>query len=163
MDRSEEIDNKVESQKRSREFRNGVITGGLVTALLFVGIYAGGTAYQMYKVREAQADAAQSDESVINADTLQKMKLIEDAIASYYYYEDDISYEELQDGIYKGMVNSLGDPYSEYYSREELEEVMSSNMGISYGIGAYISSNDQRSQGGVSGAGCGAERRRYHI
>ena len=104
MDRSEEIDNKVESQKRSREFRNGVITGGLVTALLFVGIYAGGTAYQMYKVREAQADAAQSDESVINADTLQKMKLIEDAIASYYYYEDDISYEELQDGIYKGKI-----------------------------------------------------------
>jgi len=151
VDRSEEIDNKVESQKRSREFRNGVITGGLVTALLFVGIYAGGTAYQMYKVREAQADAAQSDESVINADTLQKMKLIEDAIASYYYYEDDISYEELQDGIYKGMVNSLGDPYSEYYSREELEEVMSSNMGISYGIGAYISINKQMNMAMISG------------
>ena len=121
MDRSEEVDNRAESQKGSRDFRNGVITGGLVTALLLVSIYAGGTAYRMYKVREARADVTESDESVVNTDTLQKMKLIEDAIANYYYYEDDISYEELQDGIYKGMVNSLGDPYSEYYSREELE------------------------------------------
>lgn len=151
MDRSEEVDNRAESQKGSRDFRNGVITGGLVTALLLVSIYAGGTAYRMYKVREARADVTESDESVVNTDTLQKMKLIEDAIANYYYYEDDISYEELQDGIYKGMVNSLGDPYSEYYSREELEEVMSSNMGISYGIGAYISINKQMNMAMISG------------
>lgn len=161
MDRTEDIDNKAENlaeleeenknRKSSREFRNGVITGSLVAAFLLIGIYAGRMAYQMYKVREARTNVAESDESVINTDTLQKMKVIEDAIANYYYYEDDISYEDLEDGIYKGMVNSLGDPYSEYYSREELEEVVSSNMGISYGIGAYISINKQMNMAMISG------------
>ena len=134
MDRSEEVENKVEvragiegeneKKKSSRDFRNGVITGGLIAALLLVGIYAGRMAYQMYRVREARADAAaEGSESVINAETLQKMKIIEEAIQNRFYYEDDISYEELQDGIYKGMVNSLGDPYSEYYSKEELKRL----------------------------------------
>ena len=162
MDRSEEVENKVEvragiegeneKKKSSRDFRNGVITGGLIAALLLVGIYAGRMAYQMYRVREARADAAaEGSESVINAETLQKMKIIEEAIQNRFYYEDDISYEELQDGIYKGMVNSLGDPYSEYYSKEELEEVVNSNNGISYGIGAYISINKQMNMAMISG------------
>lgn len=162
MDRSEEVGNNVEvrvgiegeneKKKSSRDFRNGVITGGLIAALLFVGIYAGRMAYQMYRVREARANAAsEGSESVINAETLQKMKVIEDAIQNRFYYEDDISYEELQDGIYKGMVNSLGDPYSEYYSKEELEEVVNSNNGISYGIGAYISINKQMNMAMISG------------
>ena len=129
-----------------------MITGGLIAALLFVGICAGRMAYQMYRVREARADvAAEGNESVINAETLQKMKVIEEAIQNRFYYEDDISYEELQDGIYKGMVNSLGDPYSEYYSKEELEEVVNSNNGISYGIGAYISINKQMNMAMISG------------
>lgn len=162
MDRSEEVENNVEvragiegeneKKKSSRDFRNGVITGGLIVALLLVGIYAGRMAYQMYRVREARADAAaEGSESVINAETLQKMKIIEEAIQNRFYYEDDISYEELQDGIYKGMVNSLGDPYSEYYSKEELEEVVNSNNGISYGIGAYISINKQMNMAMISG------------
>ena len=162
MDRSEEVENNVEvragtegenaKKKSSRDFRNGVITGGLIAALLFVGVYAGRMAYQMYRVHEARADAASGgSESVINAETLQKMKVIEEAIQNRFYYEDDISYEELQDGIYKGMVNSLGDPYSEYYSKEELEEVVDSNNGISYGIGAYISINKQMNMAMISG------------
>lgn len=162
MDKSEEVGNNVEvraeaegeneKKKKSRDFRNGMITGGLIAALLIVGIYAGKMAYQMYRVREAQADVAAEDgKSVVNTETLQKMKVIEDVIQNYYYYEDDISYEELQDGIYKGMVNSLGDPYSEYYSKEELEEVVDSNNGISYGIGAYISINKQMNMAMISG------------
>lgn len=162
MDRSEEVENNVEvrtkiegeneKKKSSRDFRNGVITGGLIAALLFVAIYAGRMAYQMYRVREARAAvAAEGSESVINTETLQKMKVIEEAIQNRFYYEDDISYEELQDGIYKGMVNSLGDPYSEYYSKEELEEVVNSNNGISYGIGAYISINKQMNMAMISG------------
>lgn len=162
MDRSEEVENNVEvrteiegendKKRSSRDFRNGVITGGLIAALLFVGFYAGIMTYQMYRVREARADVtAEGSESVINTETLQKMKVIEEAIQNRFYYEDDISYEELQDGIYKGMVNSLGDPYSEYYSKEELEEVVNSNNGISYGIGAYISINKQMNMAMISG------------
>ena len=50
---------------------------------------------------------------------------------------------DLQEGVYKGLVYALGDPYSEYYTKEELEEVVNSNKGVAYGIGAYISLNKQ--------------------
>ena len=50
------------------------------------------------------------------------MELIEQVIDTYYYQED-IDQEELENGIYRGMVESLGDPYSAYYSAEELKEM----------------------------------------
>ena len=50
----------------------------------------------------------------------------------------------------------MGDPYSEYYSKEELEDVMESNEGISYGIGAYISLNQTMNLPMISGVMDGA-------
>lgn len=160
MDRSEEVENRPQiemesteenrKKKGSKDFRNGVITGGLVTALLLIGIYTGRMVYQLYTVRMTDADANGS-ESVISTETIQKMQVIEDAINSYYYYEDDISSKEMREGIYKGMVNALDDPYSEYYSKEELEQVVNDNMGISYGIGAYISMSKQMNMAMISG------------
>lgn len=163
MDRSEEVDNRAElemksegkreKERRSGEFRNGMIVGGLIAALLLTAIYAGGIVYRLYRVREAKADtvADSADISVVNRQTLQKIKMIEDAINKYYFYNDDIAPEDLREGIYKGMVSSLGDPYSEYYTKEELEEVISDNMGISYGIGAYISISKQTNMPMISG------------
>ena len=55
--------------------------------------------------------------------------------------------KDLEEGIYRGMLDSLGDPYSTYYSVEELEELQNDTEGIYYGIGAYISL-DQETQGG---------------
>lgn len=76
-------------------------------------------------------------ESVVTMETLQKMQVVENVLWQSYYGEP-ITEEKLQEGIYRGMVAALGDPYSEYYSKEELEDALSSNQGISYGIGAYI-------------------------
>ena len=44
----------------------------------------------------------------------------------------------LENGIYSGMIASLGDPYSAYYSVEELKEMQQDVEGIYYGIGAYV-------------------------
>ncbi|MBD5394112.1 MAG: S41 family peptidase [Lachnospiraceae bacterium] len=49
------------------------------------------------------------------------------------------------------MVAALGDPYSEYYTKEELEETLNSNKGISYGIGAYISLDQEMDMAMISG------------
>lgn len=148
-----EPEGEDERKKNSRAFRNGVITGGLIAAFLLTGIYAGSILYRLYNVREAKTDTVADgrEESVVNAQTLQKIKVIEDAIRDYYFYDDDVSSEDLQEGIYKGMVYSLGDPYSEYFSRDELEEVVNSNMGISYGIGAYISISKQMNMAMING------------
>ena len=98
-------------------------------------------AYQIIKIKGAAAEAA--SESVVNTETIQKIKLLESVIDEVYYYGDNVSIDDLQEGVYKGLVYALGDPYSEYYTKEELEEVVNSNKGVAYGIGAYISLNKQ--------------------
>lgn len=147
----EEIEVQSEKRKRVRDFRNGVIVGLLAAVLLLLGAYAGRTAYQLHIVNGSRTEASENDNSVVSTETIQKIKTIEAAIDASYYYSDEVSSSDLQEGIYKGMVNALGDPYSEYYTKEELEEAVNSNQGISYGIGAYISLDKQMNMAMISG------------
>ena len=155
---TENLNEGGEKKRARKNFFSGTVFGILVMLLLFTGIYVGKTAYQLIAVKGAGSQTAESeaDGSVVSTETLQKMKTIEEVINTYYYYDEDVSTEELQNGVYRGMMTSLGDPYSEYYSKEELEEVSNSNQGISYGIGAYISLNQQMNMAMISGVMEGA-------
>ena len=87
--------------------------------------------------------------SVVTSATTAKMTMIERLIKKNYYM--DVDEEELRDGIYRGMLASLNDPYSEYYSAEDLKEVIESNEGIYYGIGAYVSLDTDLNLSVISG------------
>ena len=65
-----------------------------------------------------------------------KLSTIIGIIKSYYY--EDVDNDDLVDGIYKGVVSSLGDPYSEYYTAEEYEDLMATLTGNYAGIGALL-------------------------
>jgi len=137
----------VDTFNRERSFRGfftGLLFGLLFGALAASGFYFAGNFYQLIRSQSEQASAASQEdgESVVNADTIQKMKTIEEVINTYHY-GDEISSGDLQEGVYKGMVKALKDPYAEYYTKDELEETLNSNQGISYGIGAAISLNKE--------------------
>lgn len=136
-------------KKNSRSFLSGLILGVFLSAVVFGGIFMARNIYILLKVHSTETSAAGSG-SVISTETLQKMKTVEEVINEYYYGEE-VTSEELQAGIYKGMVAALNDPYSEYYTKEELEETLNSNKGISYGIGAYISLNVEMDTAMISG------------
>jgi len=140
---------KKEKKQSRKNFLLGMVFGMLIVSLVFVSVYAGRMAYHLLTVRGTGAQSAEGG-SVVSTDTIQKMRTIEDIIDTYYY-GDTVTAKELQNGVYKGMMASLGDPYSEYYSSEELEDVVNSNQGISYGIGALISMNQQMSMAMISG------------
>lgn len=67
------------------------------------------------------------------------------------FYLSKVTDEQLEEGIYKGMLEALDDPYSEYYTAEELTELMNDTEGIYYGIGAYISLDADTSLPKISG------------
>ena len=50
-------------------------------------------------------------------------------------YIGEINDEELIDGALKGYVNALGDPYTTYYTKEEMKEIMEETNGNFVGIG----------------------------
>lgn len=141
---------KEEEKKSSgKSFLGGMLFGMLTVLLIGVCAYVGKLAYDLFAVREAGAGNTGGG-SVVSMETVQKMKTIEEVIDTYYY-GNEVTAAELQDGVYKGMMQALGDPYSEYYSKEELEDAVNSNQGISYGIGAYISMNKQMNMAMING------------
>ena len=39
------------------------------------------------------------------------------------FYLSEVTNEQLEDGMFRGLMDSLDDPYSEYYTAEELNEL----------------------------------------
>ena len=133
-------DEKKNKKGEGKRFFAGLLSGVLLAALLFGTIYIGKQIYTLYlykQVKQAATDTKDgASEEIINADTNRKMKVIEDTIDKYYL--DDVDSAKLQNGIYSGMVGSLEDPYSTYYSVEDLEQMKMDTEGVYYGIGAYV-------------------------
>ncbi|MBR5420821.1 MAG: S41 family peptidase [Lachnospiraceae bacterium] len=71
---------------------------------------------------------------------LDKMNYIEDLIDKEFI--DSVSNDALQEGIYDGMMSALKDPYAEYYTPEEWIEMQQDTQGIYYGIGAYLTKDE---------------------
>lgn len=57
------------------------------------------------------------------------------------YYLEEAEEGELYEGMYHGMLNSLGDPYSCYYTKEEYAALVEEIEGTYCGIGALVSQN----------------------
>lgn len=141
--RQEEVLSRLEEQKQEQRaikrnwFAGGMIAGLVIALLISCVVYL----VQIKNSRDvsvmgAQASQTDAAESAINALSMQKLGIIEDSINEYYLGE--VTQEELEIGLYRGLVEATGDPYSEYYTPEELEKLQESSSGIYYGIGAYI-------------------------
>lgn len=159
----EENDKRVKKEGK-HEFLNGLLTGILSVVLVGTAVFCVKQAITLYG-NKASVLAAQNEDAgngnedgVMTDNVVQKMEAIE-KIVDYYYYQEEIDEAAMENGIYKGMVDSLGDPYSTYYSEEELNEIMEQTEGIYYGIGAYISLDLATGLGKISGviAGTPAE------
>ena len=145
------------SNKRSG-FLPGVLVGILV-AVIAVGILfalrggsgsaSGGTAGSGQTGAPGQTGAG--GDSAINDKTIRKLKLLEDYVDYYYYKSSEVSNEQQINGAYKGLLDSLGDVYSCYYTPEEYQSIMEQMEGVYYGIGAYVSQDVETGQSVISG------------
>lgn len=59
------------------------------------------------------------------------------------YYLNEINEKELNEGAIKGYVAALNDPYTEYITKEEMEDYTISLMGNFVGIGIYMGANTE--------------------
>lgn len=74
---------------------------------------------------------------ISTAEVVTKVNLLQNYIDTYYLKEVDG--EKLEDGIFKGIVWGLADPYSVYYTKEEYNTLQESTSGVYCGIGARVS------------------------
>ena len=75
--------------------------------------------------------------SLLKSEESRKMELLESLIDRYYIGEADA--EDLTEGVYKGYIEGLGDPYSAYYDEEETARMAESLSGEFGGVGALMS------------------------
>lgn len=76
-----------------------------------------------------------------NKDISNKLQKYRELIDKYYL--GDIDDEQLEEGAIKGYIEGLGDPYTEYISKEDMEDYLDDTMGNFVGIGIYMIKNTQ--------------------
>lgn len=130
----------VPPTKKEKDSGKGLFFVGLVVgigvALLAVGIGFAGLGIQN-AMEQSRANLKVDEDSALNSYTIAKLQALEETINQYFFLHD-VPDEDLQNGMFKGLLAALGDPYSEYYTAEELSSMMEQSQGIYYGIGAYV-------------------------
>ena len=113
--------------KNRKSFLKGALCGALAM-LLVAGLVSCGL-----KVNNGNSDITSKTEDKI----LELQNLIEK------HYMGDVKEKNLEDGVYKGYINGLNDPYSVYYNKKETKELYESTGGEYSGIGAVMSQNTE--------------------
>ncbi len=141
------LQQKESRGKMTRRFVSGVIIGFLCAVLVVSGLVF----YLLSQNRILQQSIVGSGESELLTDeSVGKIKALESVIDTYYY-KSDLDKQDQIDGLYKGLMESLNDPYTEYYTEAELKELTADVQGIYFGIGAYVSFDSTINMARVSG------------
>lgn len=110
--------------KEKKSFFKGALSGALAM-LLIVALAACGI-----KAGKKEAVTETTEEKISELKTLIDQN-----------YLGDVEEDELEEGIYKGYISGLDDPYSVYYDEEETQALYESTQGEYSGIGAVLSQN----------------------
>ena len=110
-----------------KSFLKGALCGALAM-LLAAGLVSCGL-----KVNSGSSD--------ITSKTEDKISELQNLVKKHYM--GDVKEKNLEDGIYKGYINGLNDPYSVYYNKKETKELYESTGGEYSGIGAVMSQNTE--------------------
>ena len=146
----EQKEKENEIQNQENDLNHGSESGSFIKGL-FCGVLlvlicmAGMLFYARWKITKLQS-------GTISSETSEKLDLnlgqvkhktgeIEALINAYYL--DEIDGQQVEDTMYTGMVAGLDDPYSVYYSKEELESMEEATAGEYSGIGATLSQDPE--------------------
>jgi len=104
----------------------------LLSAICFTLIAAASPVYA------ASSSASQTDSASSASRIEEVLQTIKD------YYLRDVSEEDLVQAAIKGMLDSLGDPYSEYFTAAEARDFFNYINGTDYKLGIYFKAVDNR-------------------
>ncbi len=153
-----------ENKRKLRlRFISGIIVGALICGLALGAMFVL-LGFGMGRLRPLSGSSEETSTELLSDETISKINSLEDVIDTYYY-KTDVDKAKEADGMYKGLMDSLGDPYSVYYTEEELQDLLSDTAGVYYGIGAYVSLDNDLGLPRISGVipGTPAEKAELQI
>lgn len=132
--------NEIQEKHGKKAYLWGILTGAGAMAVLAVILTVVLTVNGIVSVGRNGAVPSANGTLLDDEANAKLDQLTREIYANYYEDVDDTA---LIDGIYKGLFEGLGDPYSTYYTPEEYEEMMISTTANYYGIGAVLSQNKE--------------------
>ncbi len=131
--------------ENKNKFWKGALVGALLTAL--AGLVIVGMSLGIFLIGKAAidgngqtAESAQTENQQGNLDLnriASKIQTIQSVIDKYYLFDENMT--DVEDWIYKGMLNGLGDPYTVYYTADEYNKLKEDTSGEYCGIGVMVS------------------------
>ena len=114
--------------KNKKGFLQGALCGALAM-LLVAGLVSCGL----------KMNDSGSGKDAVDSSTQKKVSELKELIDQNYM--GDVDEKQLEEGIYKGFISGLDDPYSVYYDEEETKSLYETTEGEYQGIGAVLSQN----------------------
>lgn len=122
--------------KNKKSFFKGALTGALAVLLIMNMVSCGIKLPGTSKTSKKSSSTSNSEE-LLDDSTKTKLELLEQLVDESY--SGDIDMDDLQEGLYRGYIDGLGDKYSVYYDEDETKALMQSTSGEFGGIGALFS------------------------
>ncbi len=128
-----------------KNFLAGMLTG-LGSALLLVVVLGAALIFSdqtpdLHRIESSEAKEQEAGTEAAKAadydEIVDKLAFLQLLVENYYL--EDVGEVSFADGIYKGFISSLKDPYSTYYTAAEYTTLMESSSGKYCGIGATVS------------------------
>ena len=122
--------------KKNRSFQNGLLIGVSATVVVMSLVILAGTFFLIPRLSGSGSTESRKETSSSQADVSEleeKIQEIDTYINDYYIF--DVDKEKMTDALLAGYLQGLGDPYSVYYTEQELNDVLESANGTYYGIG----------------------------
>ncbi len=135
-------ENEKEITAPSKNKKGGMLKGiaiGVIATLIigWTGINIACLATNSQILITGKEGSASTGNSVLNSKVVSKINELTAYMNLYYY--DEMDDTALQDGLYEGLLEGLGDKYSVYYNAEDYQASQVSTTGQYYGIGAGLS------------------------
>ena len=138
-------------QERRRTFCKGIAFGALMTLALSLLVFFVIPMVQikraqngLQQAQQQQQEAAGKDAKLLSPAVENKIEQLANTIDLLYY--EDVDDEDLVQGLYKGLLEGVGDPYTAYYTPEEYKELMISATSSLSGIGVVMQQNPDTMQ-----------------
>lgn len=131
------MEHEYQPVRKKGSTAKGIVIGVIATLLIGCVAVNVGCIATNSKILITSKDSGTKGGSVLSADTISKINELNAYINTYYY--DDVDTADLQDGLYKGLLEGIGDKYSIYYNAKDYEAMQVSVTGQYYGIGAGLS------------------------
>ena len=120
----------MEENKRYRAYKI-IMLVVLVAFITFLITSIGMYQYLSNNIAKYLISSSEKSEDI--ADEINKYKKIIDK-----YFLGEVDEEKLKEGAIKGYIEGLDDPYTEYISKEDMEDYMADATGNFVGVGIYM-------------------------